>query len=80
MNGNKFKQKLMAGLALMMVGTAALAQGVTVDPAISSGIADGIALVLLIVALGGAGYIAIASAGTGWTVGAKFIKRLGGKA
>ena len=78
MNGNKFKQKLMAGLALTMVGTAAMAQ-VTVDPEISGGIADGIALILAIVALGGAGFIAIASAGTGWNVGAKFIKRLGGK-
>lgn len=78
MNGNKLKQKLMVALSLLVVGTSAMAQA-TVDPEISGGIADGIAQILLIVALGGAGFIAIASAGTGWNVGAKFIKRLGSK-
>lgn len=36
--------------------------------------------VLAIVATGGAAFIAIALAGVGWNVGAKFIKRLGSKA
>lgn len=79
MNGNKVKQKALAVLALMLMAGAANAQ-VTVPTDISEGISDGIALILLIVALGGAGFIAIASAGTGWNVGAKFIKRLSGKA
>jgi len=79
MNGNKLKQKAMVALALVLALGSASAQ-VTVPTDISEGIADGIALILLIVALGGAGFIAIASAGTGWNVGAKFIKRLSGKA
>ncbi|WP_417283418.1 hypothetical protein [Comamonas sp.] len=44
-----------------------------------AGITDAIAKVLLIVAAGGAGYITISLAGVGWSVGAKFIKRLAGK-
>lgn len=73
--------KLLALMVMVMAAAPAIAQEtVTVDPAISAGISNGITVILLIVALGGAGYIAIASAGTGWNVGAKFIKRLGGKA
>lgn len=78
---SKLNQKLVAlvAMAVALVASPAMAQ-VTVPVDISEGIADGIALTLLIVALGGAGFIAIASAGTGWNVGAKFIKRLSGKA
>jgi hypothetical protein len=45
-----------------------------------TGLADAIAKVLAIVAVAGAGFIAVALAGVGWNVGAKFIKRMGGKA
>ena len=36
--------------------------------------------ILAIVATAGAAFIAVALAGVGWSVGAKFIKRIGGKA
>lgn len=76
---SKLKNKLLVLTVALVAAAPAMAQ-VTVDPEISGGIADGVGLILGIVALGGAGFIAIASAGTGWNVGAKFIKRLGGKA
>jgi len=44
------------------------------------GIADALVKILAIVAVAGAGYIAVSLASVGWSVGAKFIKRLGGKA
>lgn len=37
-------------------------------------------LKLAIVAVAGAAFIAVALSGVGWSVGAKFIKRIGGKA
>lgn len=36
--------------------------------------------ILAIVGVAGAAFIAVALAGVGWSVGAKFIKRIGGKA
>jgi len=53
---------------------------VTIDPDLAAKIGDAIAYILLVVALGGAGFLTIAAAGVGWNVGAKFIKRLGSKA
>lgn len=76
---NKALQLVTAALVMMLTAGGAMAQA-TVDPEVSSGIADAIATILLIIGLGGAGYIVISSASTGWNVGAKFIKRLGGKA
>lgn len=54
----------------------AMAQSATPEAAIG----DAETKVLGIVAIGGAAFIAIALAGVGWNVGAKFIKRLGSKA
>jgi hypothetical protein len=48
------------------------------DPVAS--IAEAQDAILAIVAAAGAAFIAVALAGVGWTVGAKFIKRIGGKA
>lgn len=45
-----------------------------------AGIADALLTILAIVAVAGAGMISVSLAGVGWNVGAKFIKRLGGKA
>lgn len=50
------------------------------DAAITSGVGGAVADILLVVALGGAAYITIASGGVVWGVAAKFIKRLSGKA
>lgn len=56
----------------------AFAQSTGATP--ESGMADAITKVLAIIAIGGAGFITVALAGVGWNVGAKFIKRIGGKA
>ncbi len=45
-----------------------------------TGIADALVKILAVIAVAGAGYITVSLASVGWSVGAKFIKRLGGKA
>lgn len=66
-----------AMVAALAAGPAlAMAQATTPEAAIT----EGQTTVLAIVAAGGASFIAIALAGVGWNVGAKFIKRLGSKA
>lgn len=62
-----------AVLTPMLVAGAAFA-----DPVAS--IAEAQTTILAIVAAAGAAFIAVALAGVGWSVGAKFIKRIGGKA
>lgn len=64
---------------------AALAAGPVIamaaDPADpTAAVGEAKTTILAIVATGGAAFIAVALAGVGWTVGAKFIKRLGSKA
>ena len=54
----------------------AFAQATTPEAAIATAEAT----ILAIVAAAGAAFIAVALAGVGWSVGAKFIKRIGGKA
>ena len=54
----------------------AFAQVATPEAAIASAETT----ILAIVAAAGAAFIAVALAGVGWSVGAKFIKRIGGKA
>lgn len=76
---SKLTQQLVVLTVMLLAAVPAIAQ-VVVPPAIETSIEDGVALVGLIIAIGGAGYLVIASAGTAWTVGAKFIKRLAGKA
>lgn len=50
------------------------------DAAITTGVGAAVADILLVVALGGAAYVTISSAGVVWGVASKFIKRLSGKA
>jgi len=49
------------------------------DAAITTGVGDAVADILLVVALGGAAFVTISSAGVVWGVASKFIKRLGNK-
>lgn len=73
----KYAPRIAASLgASALVFSPAFAQATTPE----AGLADAIAKVLAIVAVAGAGFIAVALAGVGWNVGAKFIKRMGGKA
>lgn len=68
-----------ATVAILAAGPAlAMAQTAPADP--EAGIAQAQTQILAIVAIGGAAFIAVALAGVGWNVGAKFIKRLGSKA
>lgn len=74
----KNKSRLAVAVALMLSAgiSSAQAAGETPEAAIGAAI---IAL-LAIIALAGAGFLTLSSASVGWTVGAKFIKRLAGKA
>ena len=54
----------------------AFAQATTPEAAIATAETT----ILAIVAAAGGAFIAVALAGVGWSVGAKFIKRIGGKA
>lgn len=63
--------------ALAMASVSSFA---VLDAAITSGVGDAVADILLVVALGGAAYVTISSAGVVWGVASKFIKRLSGKA
>lgn len=68
-----------ATVAILAAGPAlAMAQTAPADP--EAGITQAQTQILAIVAIGGAAFIAVALAGVGWNVGAKFIKRLGSKA
>lgn len=56
---------------------AAMADAPPADP--SAAITSAITTILAIIAVGGAGFVTLKLALVGWTVGAKFIGRLGGK-
>lgn len=73
---NKARALLMAS-AIMSYGVA-FAQEVADTP--DAAIRAAILKILAIIALAGAGYLTVASASVAWSVGAKFIKRLSGKA
>lgn len=62
--------------AAMLASLSAFAAATTPEAAIG----EAVTLILAIVAVAGAAYISVALAGVGWNVGAKFIKRIGGKA
>lgn len=66
-------------VALAALGAAGASQA-ALDPAVTTAVADGVANILLVIALGGAGFVTISGAGVIWNVASKFIKRLGGKA
>jgi H+/gluconate symporter-like permease len=73
---NKTALRVGAGaLALASVSSFA-----ALDAAITSGVGGAVADILLVIALGGAAFVTIASGGVVWNVAAKFIKRLGPKA
>lgn len=70
------KNRLAVLAVLAMSAPTAFAQATTAE----AGIDDAITKVLAIIAIGGLGFITVSLASVGWTVGAKFIKRIGGKA
>lgn len=73
----KFGPRIFAGA----VAVASIIPAMAADPTTpEAGIADALAKILLIVAAAGGAYITISLGSVGWSVGAKFIKRLGGKA
>ena len=76
-NAKRLQAKGAATLMLASAAGLALAQTAP-DP--NAAITSAVTTILAIVAAGGAGYITIKLALVGWTVGAKFISRLGGKA
>lgn len=73
---NALKNRLAALAVLVMSAPAAFAQATTPEAAIG----DAETKVLAIIAVAGLAFITVALASVGWTVGAKFIKRIGGKA
>lgn len=69
---------LAAVLAMVLANPAFAVAALTAEQ--STAIADAIALILLVIAAGGLGMLTIAGAKVGWTVAAKFISRMSGKA
>lgn len=70
------KNRLAVLAVLAMSAPAAFAQSTTPEAAIG----DAETKVLAIIGVAGLAFITVALATVGWTVGAKFIKRIGGKA
>lgn len=70
------KNRLAVVAVLAMSAPAAFAQATTPEAAIG----EAESKILTLIAAAGAAFIAVALAGVGWTIGAKFIKRIGGKA
>ncbi len=73
----KYGAKIAAGSTAALGSVAVFAQTVT-DP--ESAITSAQVAVLAIVAAGGLAMILVALGSVGWNVGAKFVKRIGGKA
>lgn len=72
---------LRARVIVGAMSAASILPAMAADPTTpEAGIADALAKILLIVAAAGGAYITISLGSVGWSVGAKFIKRLGGKA
>lgn len=76
--GEKMKSLRARAIVAVLAAGPALAMAQAATPEAAIGEAE--TKVLSIIAIGGASFIAIALAGVGWNVGAKFIKRLGSKA
>ena len=70
------KRTVVAASALML-SAVAMAQTAPATPEESIG--TGLTTILAIIAVGGAGLITLSLARIGWTVGAKWISRLGSK-
>lgn len=73
-----FNQLRKYGVVLAGVAASGMAMAQSATPEAAIGQAE--AQILAIVGVAGAAFIAVALAGVGWSVGAKFIKRIGGKA
>ncbi|MBB6579321.1 hypothetical protein HNP33_003433 [Comamonas odontotermitis] len=78
MSNMTLSQKVKYGAVAGALALSNVAFAAATDP--TSAIADAQTTILGIVAAAGAAFIAVALAGVGWSVGAKFIKRIGGKA
>lgn len=79
----KFSRKQIAvvlGAMAAAVASGAAMADATVPTALTQGLTDQTALLLLVIAAGGGAMLTVAGGGVVWNVGAKFIKRLGGKA
>lgn len=76
MSNQKMKNALATAAVLVMSAPAAYAQATTPEAAIG----EAQTKILAIIAIAGLAFITVALATVGWTVGAKFIKRIGGKA
>jgi len=76
MANQKIKNALAISAVLAMAAPAAFAQSTTPEAAIG----EAQTKILAIIAIAGLAFITVALATVGWTVGAKFIKRIGGKA
>lgn len=66
--------------AVVVVSALTVGQAFAEATTPAAAIAQAETTILAIVAAAGAAFIAVALAGVGWSVGAKFIKRIGGKA
>lgn len=76
MENQKLKNALAIAAVLAMAAPSAFAQATTPEAAIG----EAQTKILAIIAIAGLAFITVALATVGWTVGAKFIKRIGGKA
>lgn len=72
----KYGAKVAVAATPLLVPVYSFAQATTAATAMD----DAKTEILSLVAVAGAAFIAIALAGVGWNVGAKLIKRMGGKA
>ena len=78
MSNMTLSQKVKYGAVVGALALSNAAFAAATDP--TSAITEAQTTILAIVAAAGAAFIAVALAGVGWSVGAKFIKRIGGKA
>lgn len=76
MASQKLKNALAIAAVLAMAAPSAFAQATTPEAAIG----EAQTKILAIIGIAGLAFITVALATVGWTVGAKFIKRIGGKA
>lgn len=76
MANQKIKNALAIAAVLAMAAPSAFAEATTPEAAIG----EAQTKILAIIAIAGLAFITVALATVGWTVGAKFIKRIGGKA
>jgi hypothetical protein len=79
LKGSEMNKKTLARYGASALALASVSSFAALDAAITTGVGDAVADILLVVALGGAAFVTISSAGVVWGVASKFIKRLGNK-